>query len=569
MKKIFIVLILVSVTGVVFAQRKTRKKETPKKETQRKAKAKKEADGNVTITPDTTKPRTVIVTAAFRPSLKTSSKVNFSAAAPSPDSVLPRLNYNVPAQNLFFAYQSAPLKPLAANIDTAIHWQNENFIKAGYGNFSTPYLQTGLSFGDGINSVVNINGRYTSSKGPLTYQDFSKLNIEALGIFSDSSNNNEWSGKIFFDNNTQYQYGYQPDSLKFVKADLRQQFTTFGAKVGLRNKRQNDAGIDYAPSIGLTMFNDNKGGKESNFIINAPLSKTFGKIFAFNLGLTADITSYKSDSGDVNNNLYYLTPAIQYKTPAVKLIVGATPAWNNKIFTMLPNITAEAKLKDEKFILQAGWVGYFNKNTYQSLAGFNPWLAQPQSFLNTRITEQYAGFKGSAGDHFTYNAKVSYLQFTNQPLFVNDTVTGKSFDILNEPEMKDIRVHGEIGYTVQEKFSVIAGASFNQYSNLQNNEKAWGLPPMELNGSLRWQVLKDVLVKSDLFFWDGAQYRTKDLTAEKLGAAFDLNAGVELKIVRSLNFWAQFNNILNNHYERWHQYPVLGFNVLLGVVYSF
>lgn len=559
MKKLFIIVILLSVTGITFAQRKNRKKEKPKKE----------ADANVTITPDTSKPRTVIISAAFKPTLKTSSKINFSALSPSPDSVLPKLNYNVPAQNLFFAYQSVPLKPLAANIDTAIHWDNKNYIKVGYGNFTTPYIQTGLSFGDGVNSVVNIHGRYTSSRGPLTYQDFSKLNIEALGIFSDSSNKNEWSAKLFFDNNTQYQYGYQPDTLKFSKTDLRQQFTTFGGKVSLRNKKENEAGVDYNPSIGLTMFNDNRGGKESNFIIDAPLSKTFGKIFAFNLGLTADITSYKSDSGDVNNNLYYLTPSLQFNTPNFKLVAGIKPTWDNGVFSMLPNVTAEAKIKDEKFILQAGWIGYFNKNTYQSLASTNPWLAQPHSFLNTRITEQYAGFKGSAGDHFTYNAKVSYLQFSNQPLFVNDSITGKSFVVVNESKMKDIRLHGEVGYTVQEKFSVLAGISFNQYSGLQDNIKAWGLLPVELNGAVRWEVLKDVFVKGDVYFWDGAQYRNKDGSAGKLKPAADVNAGVEFKLVKNLNFWTQFNNVFNNHYERWHQYPSLGFNVLIGVVYSF
>jgi hypothetical protein len=559
MKKLCIVLLLLSVTGMAFAQRKNRKKEKPKEEVQ----------GNVTISPDTTQPHTVTVTAAFKPTLKTSSKINFSAAAPSPDTARPSLNYNVPAQNLFFAYQSAALKPLAENIDTAIHWQNKNFIKAGYGNYTTPFVQTGLSFGDGVNSVVNVHGKYVSSNGTQLSADYSKLDVEALGIFSDSSNNNEWSGKVFLKTSTQYQYGFQPDTLKFTSDELKQQFSTFGGKVGLRNKKDNDAGVSYSPNASLTLFNDNKDGKESNFIINAPVSKSFGKLIAFNLALTADITSYKSDSGTVNNNLYYLTPAVQFNTPDFKLIAGVTPSWDNSVFSMLPNVTAEAKIKDEKFILQAGWIGYFNKTTYQSLADINPWLSQPHSFLNTRITEQYAGFKGSAGDHFTYNAKVSYLQFSNQPLFVNDTITGKSFNVVNESQMKDIRIHGEVGYTVQEKFSLLAGASFNQYSNLQDNAKAWGLLPLELNGSLRWQVLKDVLVKSDVFFWDGAQYRNKQLQAQKLPAAFDVNAGVEFKIINNFNFWAQFNNLFNNRYERWHQYPVLGFNVLLGVVYSF
>jgi len=49
----------------------------------------------------------------------------------------------------------------------------------------------------------------------------------------------------------------------------------------------------------------------------------------------------------------------------------------------------------------------------------------------------------------------------------------------------------------------------------------------------------------------------------------DLNAGVEFTVLPKLNLWVQFNNLLNNKYQRWNQYEVLGFNVLGGVVYSF
>lgn len=556
MKKILIIILIGLTTLSVNAQRKKQKQAA--KPTTTRAKV------------DTLPSRTVTVTSAFQPSLKTTSKINFSGATPLPDSVRPVLPYDVPAQNLVFSYQSPELKPLAQQIDTSIHWNNTGFIKAGYGNFTTPYLQAGVSLGDGVKSVINIHGRYTSSKGNMPYQQFSKTNLDGIGIFSSPGNKAEWTGNLFFDNNNQYQYGYQPDTLKFSNDDLKQSFTTFGGKLAVRNKLQNPAGIDYNPSMAISIFNDNHSGNESNLVINAPISKSVTKILAFDLGLTADVTTYKSDSaGTINNNLYYLTPAIAFKTPNFKVIAGITPSWDNKIFTMLPNFSAEAKINNEKLILQAGWVGYYNKTTYQYLASVNPWMQQPKFLLNTRTKEFYAGFKGSAGSHVTYDAKVSYLQMANQPLFVNDTITGKSFVLVNESQMKDLRIHGEIGYTLQEKLSLLAGATFNQYSSLADNEKAWGMLPIEINGSLRWQVLKDFLVKSDVYFWDGPQYRGKDLKSYKLDPAIDLNLGVEFTITKNLNAWVQLNDLFNNRYQRWNQYPVLGFNVLAGVIFSF
>jgi hypothetical protein len=81
--------------------------------------------------------------------------------------------------------------------------------------------------------------------------------------------------------------------------------------------------------------------------------------------------------------------------------------------------------------------------------------------------------------------------------------------------------------------------------------------------------MKDLQFKSDIFFWDGPQFRTKTGERGKLKPAVDLSTGVEFTIMPKLNLWVQFNNVLNNRYQRWNQYEVLGFNVLGGIVYSF
>ncbi len=545
-----------------FANAQRSKKSTKTKATPERREA--------TSSSDTTIPsRTVTVTSSYKPELKPSAKINFSAATPLPDSTLPQLQYNVPSQNLFFSYQAGVLKPLAAVIDTGINWQNKNFLKAGIGNYSTPYLQTGLSFGDGAHSVVNVNAKYTSSKGSLPYQQYSRFNADAIGIFT--KGNNEITGKVFFDNNIQYEYGFQPDTLKMAKDGLRRRYSTFGVKFGLRNKTVNSLGISYNPTILVDGFTDNRNAQESNFILDAPVSKTFGDAVAFNLGITANLTGYKGDTvSKINNNLVYLSPSLQYKSNNVTLVGGIIPSWDNSNFHMLPNITAEAKINEEKFVLMAGWKGYYNKTNYQYLANFNPWIQQPTFLKSTRFIDAYAGFKGSAGSHFTYNTQLTVQHIYNEPLFVNDSITGQSFKVVNESDMHNVKLHGELGYTVQEKFSLLAGATINQYNNLTDNNKAWGLLPVELNGSLRWNITKDLLFKTDLFAWDGARYlTTKTRQPERLKGAFDLNAGAELKINQAFSAWLQFNNLFNNKYQRWNQYQVLGFQALGGIVYHF
>ena len=94
--------------------------------------------------------------------------------------------------------------------------------------------------------------------------------------------------------------------------------------------------------------------------------------------------------------------------------------------------------------------------------------------------------------------------------------------------------------------------------------------PLEMNAGLRLQVIKDLWLKTDLFAWTGSQYRKQDgVDNAKLNGAIDLNAGLEFRITKNINLWTQFNNITNKQYQRWNQYPVYGFNLLGGIVFSF
>ena len=256
------------------------------------------------------------------------------------------------------------------------------------------------------------------------------------------------------------------------------------------------------------------------------------------------------------------------KNTNLNLQVGIRPTWDNKTFKMFPNVLAEVGTEDQRFTFQAGWTGYLRKTTYQYLASINPWLWMPTSLLNTRIEERFAGFKGSIGNHFTYSGKVAFNKLNNQPLFINDTAgDGKSFRVVNEEKLNVLNFGGELGYNVEEKFSLITSLSFNQYTGLKNNRKAWGLLPLELNTTMRLQVIKDLWLKGDLFAWSGPSYLKKGGGVGKLPGAADLNAGLEFKATKNLNLWAQFNNIFNKEYQRWNQYPVYGFNFVGGVVF--
>ncbi|MDR3714532.1 MAG: hypothetical protein P4L51_17095 [Puia sp.] len=521
---------------------------------------------------DTTKRRTIEITSSFKPVLREAVKINFTAVPPVADTARPRLTYNIPAQYLFLTYQPGELKPVALRADSLSPWVNYDYIKIGAGNTALPYFKTALSFGDGKNTFFNIFGDLLNSKGSQEFQKNSLTRVKLEGTVK-TEKDLEWKGYLGFKNDQYYLYGFRPDTLKYSQNQLSQAFQTFEGGLSLRNLDPTEFGLTYHPNMHVSVFDDNHNPKasETNAVLNLPLEKAFGRSFAFNLGFTADITNYALNTlpKSQQNNLYSVTPAFLIKTPNLYLQASVMPSWDNGAFTLQPNFLADIKTNDQRFGVQLGWIGYYDKGSYQRFESINPWLAQPGFLLNTRVQERYAGFRGAITDHITYSAKVGFVDYKNMPLFVNDSVDGKSFVIRYESSMQDLQLHGEVIYTQGEVFSLKAALSFNQYTNLKTEEKAWGMLPLEFTTTMKWQVIKDFWVKADLWAWDGAEYRGRTGGAYKGNSAADLNGGVEFRIFRQLNLWFQMNNIFNNKYERWHQYPVYGFNFLGGIVFSF
>ena len=460
------------------------------------------------------------------------------------------------------------MRPLALAVDTGGNWTNESYVKAGFGNFSTPFVQLGISVGDGKAAGINLYGRHISSKGKMDFQDYGNTNAELNAFFK--AGNIEWSARLGGLQEKYNKYGFMPETLTFPKDSLDVKLQTWRGRIAFRNINRTELGISYAPELKVDVFSDQLSNSESNTYIHLPLQKTIDKTFSVDLAATANLSRYKPENKtEVNNNWFAISPSVLYKTANINIQAGIRPAWDNSSFKLFPNIIAEVASKDQRFSFQAGWVGYIRNAGFQYQTRINPWIWAPDRVLNSRVEERFAGFKGSAGDHFSYSAKIAYNEIRNQPLFTNDTINGgKSFRVINEPQLKVMNFGGEIGYTVGERFSLISNLQFNQY-NPEVAEEAWGLLPVEWKTTMRLQVMKDLYMNADLYAFDGPHYQLKGGKDGNIGSSMDLSAGLEFKVYKNIKIWGQFNNLLNTEYQRWNQYPVYGFNFLAGVVFSF
>ncbi|WP_298712868.1 hypothetical protein [Chitinophaga sp.] len=522
---------------------------------------------------DSLKQETIDIISKYQPKLPNAAKLNLTASLPTVDTSRPRLGYQVPALNLNFMYQPVQIRPLALGKDTTSLQLQNNYVKLGYGNYNTPLIQAGFGSGrqDKYNFGVFFN--YTSSKGDIQYQDVSQMNILGSGTYFTPLF--EVNASLGYNRNQVHYYGYDHAAHDYSKDEVKQAFNEVVAKVGLKNRPQNDWGFQFQPQAEFTIFGDKYKRMENTFVLKAPIRKQiFEDIWLKAEGLV-DLSVFKEDNNDqINNNIAAIHPAVEITKPGFVLHAGANPTWTNGKFHLLPDIVNESHLIREKLILSSGWISYFQKNNFRNLATENPWFnSYGPDMLNTRVEEKYTGIKGTLGNHFNYNTKFGAITWHNRALFVNDSINGmKSFQTRNEEELRAFQLHAEVGYIQEEKFQARVSVDWYDFNKQKTELKPWHVQPFKATLFAQYTFGKKFHLNANLYTLSGTYYVLRSEGLDNMGktkAVQDLNAGAEYNVTKNFNLWVNVNNLFSSKYERWHGYPTYGLNVLGGVTVKF
>ena len=521
-------------------------------------------------TADTTK--VVTITSSFKPSLRPQSKINFLAATPFLDNSKVAMQYLIPSQNISFGYQAVAVTPLAYVPDSVILSRRNHFIKVGLGNLNTILAEAGFNLGDGVKNNTYIGGGFKKMKGPLFAQEFTDINF-SINSAHQIGDAHDLSVKFTTASTTRYAYGFKPTTIQYTKDNILNKYNSAGITVHLANKTDAFFGIHYTPTISFDYLQSGLDEREFETSIAAPVSKNLGTDFKISLQPTASFSNTILPTIPSNitivNNLFSMPSTFSWITNKFQVHLGAAPTVNNGTYAVLPQVSGVAILPNNGLRIELGWSGHFEKNNLRSLAAINPWVRIPNNFSNTKITEQFLGVKLPVGDHFTYGAKLSLLEYENQALFVNAFTDGRLFKVLFEPTLRAVQLQANVSYTLQDKLNILGGITYKNFSGLTVQKEAFGLLPLEFNGSLHWKFSNKISLTSTLYAWDGAQAMDAQMAIKKLPAAADFSLGATFTVVKSAKFWLQLNNLLDNRYQRWNQYEVFGRNVVAGFVYSF
>jgi outer membrane receptor for ferric coprogen and ferric-rhodotorulic acid len=130
---------------------------------------------------------------------------------------------------------------------------------------------------------------------------------------------------------------------------------------------------------------------------------------------------------------------------------------------------------------------------------------------------------------------------------------------------------GEFGFRMRSDLGIFIRGAYHTY-NMDNEEKAWHRPTLELSLNSFYIIQERLTLSAGIRSNYGAYARTFDnntLKAEQIEGWLDLNLGAEYQINKQFSAFLKLNNLLNDGYIKWYNYPVQKFNVLAGVGFSF
>ena len=481
-----------------------------------------------------------------------------------------------------------------------------NYATIGGGNYGALNAELFVNQELGANDYVGGMFRHLSSQGGIK-------EVELDDSFYDTSidltygireNDLSWNVDLGFKNQIYNWYGLPVDFGNTLTPNDRANLI-YGMNpqhsynnLYLGSKIELEGSIIKEASAKFNHFSDNYGSTENRFYAKP----SFELNISDKLVKTNVIVDYLGGSFEKN---YSNTNAIKYGftnfgiAPSfvmneddwtinigVGLFYSLGTQNNSNKFYVYPQINASLKVVGDLMIFYAGAEGNLEQNTYSDFVNANPYLSPTLNIAPTdKQYDIFAGLKGKLTNTVSYNLRASYVNESDKALFKSndynedssneDYAFGNSLQVVYD-DMKTVSFYGELKADISEDVTFGIDGTFSSYTNDFQSE-AWNLPAVKLNAKVDFNITEKWYAGANVFFV--GERKDQKLNTDifyvvppsptTLDSYFDVNAHVGFKYNEQLSAFLRLNNIANQDYQKWLDYPVQGFQIVLGANYKF
>ena len=450
-----------------------------------------------------------------------------------------------------------------------------NYVKAGLGSLKTTYAEG--YFANGKDNALQVGGwlKHFAQNGNLYNQKSAK---EEVGVFGKSVGDlNSLSGRITYNYNSNYFYGFDEFSAPSAIQANKQHFSTIGAEGELaKNYQDVENDFTYALKLKGHIFSDAFQARENNLVLSGFLNQTIKQFYA-GLAASLDLSTQKDSLFNYNNSLIRLNPYIKFQGDNYKVDAGINIVDQfgyKSAFYIFPSARAEFQVIPKYVRIFAEAKGDVNKTSLHDLMMTNPFLGQNFDIKNSvDQLDIAAGLKGTIAPGLGFKVTVFRNEIKNMPLFVNDfnLATGYNrFKVMyDEGRSRVSGLTGELDYKISEDMDIFGRIEFKDYK--MATTEPFFLPKVVFKGGTNFKIGDNISISGTLLVRGSVQSAptgTTTLPAEIDGFA-DLSAGADYKLPKGFSVFIHANNLLNSTSQTWLYYPDYGFNAFGGVSYSF
>lgn len=519
------------------------------------------------IVADTTiKATTIEITQIYKPQIKQTKKQDYNPSLPPTDNSPSSFQYQVPQYQQDYSYKPMPLQALAIAKDTNRR-SYDHYIKAALGNLRTIYLDAGLSDLKTKGSNTKIHLGLLSQKGDIKYQQQTVAVLNTLT--QTNSQKYEYSLGLDAAHHNFFQYGY--DHIAFPTAIANNQSLT-GATIslGLSEKVMDANKFKKNSNLGFSYYSGSDILGESGVSGSFTLQKSLLDSLTAEAGILGNIAFFQANNYSANNGYlsFKLGGAYHHNNLVLRAYALPTIAQNQAQY-LLADLSVIYKIPKAKASLATGYHSSIYQNTYQQLYLFNPFLSN-YTAKQTKSSEIFAELQKSFGHHLHISLRLSNWQYNNFATFLNDPLNSPEKLLVQYlPTVNAFSTLLAMRYQMGKALSVGGSMSITNYSNIPTNTKVWHSPTTRINGDLSWQVIPELSLSAYSALVAGNYAMDTKLNPILLPSYVDMGFGAEYLPLPRLSFFAQFNNLLNNKYQRWQGYQAYGINIYGGVRLKF
>ncbi len=453
-----------------------------------------------------------------------------------------------------------------------------NYVKAGFGNYITPYLEAYFNSTRNKKYVYGVHYKHLSSAYGAVQGRFSSTGENDIDVYGRYfQGQNTWTAELNYHRFKYHFYGFPSDTLlPEDRDDIKQLFHIYNAKIGLKhlNPKSN---FTYKAKLHFNYISDNYEASESTLYTGGHMAYRIDDLSKIKMKINTYI-GQRSDSVSLFRQYYQVIPTYERKHEIYLIKGGLNVVYDNDTllggsgFHFYPVLHVDVRLEELHEIHAYGGVsGDLERIGLRDIALESPYITDNIIVNNQNNNlSLYVGARATLKEYITLHAKVNYSTYKNFYHYVRDTLSGNKIQVLYDTANTNVfNVDFEAMYRKNEVFGTGLKLDADFYS-LSSFDKAYHRPNFQVHYLADYKFKNKLKINADIYYISGIfAYDFDEQMSVRLDDIIDVNLKGTYYFNQKFSAFVELNNLVSQSYSYYQYYQSKRINFLVGAGYIF